>query len=91
MNPLFNLGYITATPRSLSTLEDAGILPQALLLRHQTGDWGDLDNEDKSTNDRSVNTGGRILSSYKVKPGVPVWVITEWDRSSTTILLPSEY
>ncbi len=56
-----------------------------------TGDWGDLDDEDKKENELSVKEGFRILSAYKLETGVKVWVITEWDRSVTTIFLPDEY
>jgi hypothetical protein len=62
-----------------------------LLLRHVTGDCGDLDDEDKKENELSVKEGFRILSSYHLETGLKVWVITEWDRSVTTILLPDEY
>ena len=55
------------------------------------GDWGYLDDEDKKENELSVKEGFRILSAYKLETGVKVWVITEWDRSVTTILLPTEY
>ncbi len=56
-----------------------------------TGDWGDLDDEDKKENELSVKQGFRILSAYNLENGEKVWVITEWDRSVTTILLPEEY
>jgi len=56
-----------------------------------TGDWGDLEDEDKKENELFVKEGLRILSAYNLETGVKVWVITEWDRSVTTILLPEEY
>ena len=59
--------------------------------RHFRGDWGDLDEEDRKSNDRAVKTGERILSAYKDKNGVKIWIITEADRSATTVLFPSEY
>lgn len=62
-----------------------------LLGRHQSGDWGDLSAEDIKENEFSVKEGFRLLSAYKLETGVKVWVITEADRSVTTILLPSEY
>lgn len=74
-----------------SPLEDAEKHPAELLVRHVTGDWGELEEEDKEENERSVEQGFRILSAYKLETGVKVWVITEWDRSVTTLLLPSEY
>jgi hypothetical protein len=61
------------------------------LARHVTGDWGDLGDEDKEENELSVEQGFRILSAYKLQGGGKVWVITETDRSATTILLPEEY
>jgi hypothetical protein len=59
--------------------------------RHATGDWGDLDEDDKAENELSVGEGFRILSAYTMERGVKLWVISESDRSVTTILLPSEY
>lgn len=88
--PLFELGDIYATPAALLTLVQLDIDPADLLNRHQTGDWGDLDLEDREANDMSVNDGTRILSAYKVTTG-KVWIITEADRAMTTILLPEEY
>jgi len=61
-----------------------------LLERHRTGDWGNLDAEDAAANDAAVKHGGRLLSSYKVGEEV-VWIITESDRSVTTLLLPEDY
>jgi hypothetical protein len=89
--PKFALGQTVATPGVLEQLQVAGQDPLALLQRHVTGDWGDLDDEDKRENDFSVDRNLRILSAYKLETGVKVWVITESDRSVTTILLPSEY
>ena len=82
---------IVGTPRALDALIVAEQEPVELLLRHVTGDWGDLDDEDKKENELSVKEGFRILSAYSLETGVKVWVITEWDRSVTTILLPEEY
>ncbi len=62
----------------------------ACLARHQNGDWGDLDEEDKETNNKALKLEGRILSAYTVHD-TKIWIITEWDRSVTTILLPEEY
>ena len=62
------------------------------LKRHQFGDWGDLCEEDKKANDFAVENGERILSAYTIGENkVKIWIITEWDRSCTTILLPEEY
>ena len=87
---LFLLGQIVATPGALALLSSLGLSPNTLLSRHANGDWGDLDDEDKAANDQALKDGDRLLSAYET-PGGKVWIITEWDRSVTTILLPSEY
>ncbi|MCH7480200.1 MAG: hypothetical protein IIC79_02285 [Chloroflexi bacterium] len=89
--PLFSLGQVVATPGALESLKVAEQDPLELLSRHITGDWGDLGKEDQQENELSVEQGYRILSAYNLITGVRVWIITEADRSSTTILLPSEY
>ena len=64
------------------------------LNRHANCDWGDVDSEDKQTNDQALKDGSRLFSAYKAPAGSPeekVWVITEWDRSVTTVLFPSDY
>ena len=89
---LFPLGRLVATPGSLALLTSAGENPVALLGRHQTGDWGAVPPADARENDLSVRQGFRIVSSYSVGgDGAKVWIITEWNRSSTCILLPEEY
>lgn len=90
VKPLFALGQTVATPGALVAMEQSGVSPLALLSRHQRGDWGDLDEEDKITNDNALKDGRRVLSSYRFDK-VTLWVITEADRSATTILLPEEY
>ena len=80
-----------ATPGALEALSQAEQDPLELITRHVVGDWGDLEDEDKQENELSVNRQLRILSAYNLPTGGKVWVITEADRSSTTILLPSEY
>lgn len=89
--PLFPLGQVVATPGALEALTEAGQLPQEFLHRHVTGDWGTLPPEDVQANEASLKTGARLFSSYTTHQGVKIWVITEWDRSATTLLLPSEY
>lgn len=94
MAALFPLGHIVATPGALETLEETGTDGVALIRRHVTGDWGEVPPCDARENGRSVRNGWRILSSYPVvseADGEKVWIITEADRSSTCILLPSEY
>lgn len=91
--PKFSLGQIVATPGALDALSQSAYTAQALLDQHQAGDWGDLGPDDAAMNDLALTAGeeGRILSSYLIAPEVKVWIITEWDRSATTLLLPSEY
>jgi hypothetical protein len=89
MGPL-PLGRIVATPGALELLSEAGEDLRLLLARHASGDWGELDEDDRKENERSLKHGWRILSSYPVG-GKIIWVITEADRSVTTILLPEEY
>lgn len=88
--PLFSIGRIVSTPGALSVFEENGINPYEYLGRHQCGDWGSVPPEDWKSNDEALVHGGRVLSAYMVK-GTKVWAITEWDRSATTLLLPSEY
>lgn len=89
--PLFPLGQVVATPGALQELERAGQSPADFLTRHVAGQWGNLDDEDKATNEEALKFGGRILSAYSLSTEVTIWVITEADRSSTCVLLPSEY
>ena len=88
---LFPLGRILATPGALRVLEEAGQSPTEFLDRHVSGDWGELDEEDKRENEFSVRNGFRILSAYTTRAGEKIWVITEADRSATTFLLPEDY
>ncbi len=91
---LFPLGRIVATSGALAALGNAGVDPIELLVRHQSGDWGDLDDRDRLENERGVGQGMRLLSAYALgENGADrrVWVITEADRSCTCILLPEEY
>jgi hypothetical protein len=87
---LFPLGMICATPGALRAMVLHAIDATELLVRHQSGDWGDLCDADRRDNERAVAEGSRILSSYRVGT-VKLWIITEYDRSITTILLPEEY
>jgi hypothetical protein len=89
--PLFSLGQIVSTPGALDALSETGIVAGDLLCRHVTGDWGELCAEDAQENALAVQEGLRILSSYKLPSGAKIWVITEHDRSVTTLLLPLEY
>ena len=89
--PLFSLGLVVATPGALNLLDQAGVDAEVLLRRHQSGDWGSVPPEDAEENRRSIGSGLRILSSYPLNESEQLWIITEADRSATTLLLPSEY
>ena len=90
VRPLFSLGRIVATPSVLKLFEEHAINPYEYLGWHQCGDWGTVPPDDWKSNDEALVHGGRVLSSYMVK-GTKVWAITEWNRSVTTLLIPSEY
>ena len=73
-------------------IEEGRLDPVPYLYRHLSGDWGDLDDGDRRLNDTALQSGDdRLFSSYQVTPDLKLWIITEWDRSVTTLLLPSEY
>jgi len=91
IEPKFPLGRIVATPGALAALERANQTPLEFLARHATGDWGEVCDGDKKLNDEALIQGERMLSSYSTGKGEKVWVITEADRSATTLLLPEEY
>jgi hypothetical protein len=84
------LGKVVATPGALKLLMEARVHPFYYLARHATGDWGELCAFDRSQNEIALCDGYRVFSSYDVPAG-RVWIITEADRSVTTILLPEEY
>jgi hypothetical protein len=87
----FEPGRIVSTPGALRAMEEAGDDPAFFLARHLAGDWGELDAEDVKENEFSLANGFRLLSAYRLSNGTKIWVITEADRSSTCVLLPSEY
>lgn len=89
--PLFPPGRMVATPGALALLEQANESPLEYLSRHLRGDWGNLDQEDNAENELSLKHGFRLLSSYQVTKTEKLWIITEADRSVTTLLLPEEY
>ena len=91
VRPLFALGQTFATPGALLLMQGLKISPITLLTRHQQGDWSDMDATDQQSNTEAIRTKSRIFSAYKVSPVVKLLVITEADRSATTILLPEEY
>ncbi|RAU20792.1 hypothetical protein CU669_16845 [Paramagnetospirillum kuznetsovii] len=85
-NVWFPIGRLVAT----RTIVDSGIEVLPLIGRHVKGDWGDLDDEDKQANQRALIDGGRLFSAYMVN-GQKIYIITEADRSSTTVLFAEEY
>jgi len=91
MFTLFPLGQIVATPGALAALERSQQPASCFLARHAIGDWGELDPPDVAENEYSMVQGLRLLGSYKTVAGEKVWIITEADRSATTLLLPEEY
>ena len=88
-SPKFDLGQLVATPNALSVLTHDDMLSG--LSRHIRGDWGNLDPEDRNANDRALQHGGRLFSAYVSINEVKFWIITECDRSATTVLLPEDY
>jgi hypothetical protein len=90
-NPLFPLGRIAATPGALKALREAGQQAIDFVSRHAQGDWGEVSAEDAEENELSIKKGCRIMSVYMTSDFETIWVITEADRSATTLLLPSEY
>lgn len=86
----FRLGRVVGTPGCLTAVGDEREILLALRW-HMAGNWGDICEEDKAANDESLKAGGRLLSAYRAHNGVRFYVITEADRSVTTLLLPEEY
>ena len=91
LHSLFPLGHIVATPGALAALQQAGHTAQEFLARHSVGDWGELSAEDRQENTLALTRSLRLLSAYRLSTGVRMWVITEADRSATTILLLEDY
>jgi len=89
--PLFPLGQIVATPGALAALDLAGVVAETLLDRHGSGDWGNLGEDDRQMNVQALTSGERLLSAYVLRDATRLWIITEADRSATTLLLPSDY
>ena len=88
----FTLGQTLITPGAEEALQIAGQTEIEFLRRHMSGDWGsELSDEDVQENELSLREGFRLLSAYRTAKGQKLWIITEADRSATTILLPSEY
>jgi len=89
LSTLFPLGRLVGTRNVLQVIRPWEILDA--LKRHAKGDWGDLCADDRSANNEALSEEGRLLSVYKTPSGTKFWIITEADRSATTILLPDDY
>jgi hypothetical protein len=85
----FPLGQLEATPRALEVFKEGSYWPY--VARHGQGDWGDISQEDKAENELSLKCGFRLLSAYTLPGGKRIWIITEADRSATTIWTPEDY
>ena len=86
----FPLGHLVSTPAALELLDREAVNATELLQRHQRGDWGDVEVEDAQDNENAIVNGHRILSCYQIGKS-RLWILTEADRSATTLLLPEEY
>jgi hypothetical protein len=87
----FALGHVVVTAGVHALIQQGSLHPFLCLGRHAAGDWGDMTDHDKAVNERALQGGSRIFSTYEITPALTLYVITEWDRSVTTLLLPSEY
>ncbi len=91
-NMRFSPGQLILTAGVDELVQQGRLNPSMYLRRHLGGDWGDLVEDDRQLNDAALASGqDRLFSSYQVLPDLKLWIITEWDRSVTTLLLPSEY
>lgn len=89
MKNTITLGQILITRNAMGVVSPSEAIDA--LMRHMSGDWGDVCEEDRSSNEYAVANGLRVFSVYHTETGAKFWVITEWDRSATTILLPEDY
>ncbi len=89
--PLFALGHVVATPGALEALAPHPGFLQECVARHARGDWGVVGRDDWKANDDALKDGSRVFSAYTTPTGMKLWCITEADRASTCVLLPSEY
>jgi hypothetical protein len=87
----FACGELVMTPGVAYLVQEGSLRPEKYLARHFAGDWGDLSDRDRAANDSALRDGERLLSSYQITPTLKLWIITESDRSATTLLLPHEY
>ena len=87
----FCLGEIVSTTHLFEHCEKNHFTLLPYLVRHAQGDWGDVCKEDWESNDEALKSGQRLLSAYALPDGEKIWIITEWDRSVTTMLFPEDY
>ena len=87
----FDFGRVVATTTLANYCEKKGFSILPYLVRHANGDWGDVCKEDWKSNDEALKNGLRLLSEYKLPDDRRIWIITEWDRSATTLLFPEDY
>ena len=85
----FPLGQVVITPTALDRVPEPDV--RSALRRHAGGDWGELDEHDQMQNESALECGGRLFSAYQASDGTRFWIITEADRSATTVLLPEDY
>jgi len=87
----FDLGTMLATPGALESLRRSDETPHKFFKRHNSGDWGEVCPDDCAANEAALSNGGRLLSAYRTALNIKLWLITEADRSASTLLLPEEY
>jgi hypothetical protein len=87
----FALGRLVATPGAIMAAGNADDNLITYLNRHAVCDWGELSQDDRLANAQALKNGSRLLSAYHLKDGTKIWIVTEADRSATTVLLPDEY
>lgn len=91
IDQLFPLGALVITPAAAEALQGVGVEPLQLIRRHVQGDFSDMSEDDQTSNREAIGQFERIFTAYNAAPGLRVWVITEADRSATTVLLPGDY
>lgn len=87
----FSLGQVSVTRNALDALSGLGLVPHEFVRRHVACDWSEMDADDAAQNVIAIQTGRRILSSFNLPRGGKIWVLTEADRSATTVILPEDY